>query len=635
MSTETMGFKTEVKQLLQLMIHSLYSNKEIFIRELVSNASDACDKLRFEAISNDALYEGDGELAVHIDYDAGNKTLTISDNGIGMNRDDVINNLGTIAKSGTAEFISKLTGDEKKDSQLIGQFGVGFYSSFIVADEVTVETRRAGESTDKGVRWISQGEGDFTLENITKENRGTQIILHLKEDSVDFADDFRLRSLIKKYSDHIAIPVYLPKEVTQETEEGSEESPETKKIPEVVNEAKALWTRAKSEVKDEEYQEFYKHISHDWNDAMSWSHNKVEGKLDYTSLLYIPTKAPMDMWNREASRGLKLYIQRVFIMDEAEQFLPMYLRFVKGVLDSNDLSLNVSREILQQDKNVESLKSALVKRILDMLTKMAKNDPEKYQSFWTEFGEVLKEGPAEDFANKAKVAGLFRFATTQGEADKEIVSLADYLGRVKESQKKIYYITGESYESVANSPHLEYFKKNNVEVLLLTARVDEWMVSHLQEFEGKTFQDITKGELDLEELGGAIDQQKQEQLEEENKGLVERLKSVLEGQVGEVRISSRLTDSPACLVVGQHDMGEHLRKMLEAAGQEVPQVESTLEINPDHPLIKTLDREQSEDRYADLAEVIYGQAQLAQGSQLEKPAEYVNKLNKLLLDLMK
>ena len=629
---ETLGFKTEVKQLLHLMIHSLYSNKEIFLRELISNASDACDKLRFEALKNDALYEGDGDLGVYIDFDAEARTISIEDNGIGMNREDVISHLGTIAKSGTAEFLSKLSGDQKKDSQLIGQFGVGFYSAFIVADKVTVETRRAGEAAAEAVRWESAGEGDFTLENIEKEKRGTRIILHLKEGEEEFADGFRLRSLIKKYSDHIAVPVYLPQEVGEEGDDS--EGGEKKKIPEAVNEAKALWTRSKSELNDDEYREFYKHVSHDWNDPLLWMHNKVEGKLDYTSLLYIPAKAPFDIWNREATRGLKLYVQRVFIMDDAEQFLPLYLRFVKGVLDTNDLSLNVSREILQKDKQVESLRSALVKRVLDTLEKLAKNDPEKYQTFWNEFGDVLKEGPAEDFANREKIAGLFRFATTKSEDATQNVSLGDYVARMREGQKKIYFITGDNYAAVASSPHLEYFRNKGVEVLLLTDRVDEWMVGHLTEFDGKLFQDVTKGELDLDELADESEKEQQKALEESHKDLTERLQKVLEGSVSKVRVTSRLTDSPACLVVGQYDMGGHLRRLMEAAGQPVPEPETALEINPSHPLIERLDKEQDEARFAELAQVIYAQAQLAEGSQLKEPAQYVARLNKLLLDLM-
>lgn len=633
-SKETLGFKTEVKQLLHLMIHSLYSNKEIFLRELVSNASDACDKLRFEALQNDALYEGNSELAVYIDFDSDARTVTIQDSGIGMNRDDVVNHLGTIAKSGTAEFLSQLSGDQAKDSQLIGQFGVGFYSAFIVAKNVIVETRRAGEAVDQGVRWESAGEGDFTLESIEKAERGTRITLQLKEGEEEFADALRLRSLVKKYSDHIAVPVFLPQEVEVENEEG-EKTGEKKKIPEAVNQAQAMWTRSKSDLNDEDYKEFYKHISHDWNEPLTWMHNRVEGKLDYTSLLYIPGKAPFDMWNRESSRGLKLYVQRVFIMDDAEQFLPAYLRFVKGVLDSNDLSLNVSREILQQDKQVDSMRSALVKRILDTLTKLAKNDAEQYQTFWNEFGDVIKEGPAEDFANKEKIAKLFRFSTTQSDGDAENVSLDDYVARMREGQKKIYYITGDNQAAASSSPHLEYFKNKGIEVLLLTARVDEWMVSHLNEFDGKVFQDVTKGELDLDELADDSEKNQQKELAETHKGLVERIQKVLEDDVKEVRVTSRLTDSPACLVVGEHDMGGNMRRIMEAAGQKMPEAEVSLEVNPSHPLIERLDQEQDEDRFDELAHVIHAQAQLAEGSQLKQPARYVTRLNKLLLDLMR
>lgn len=630
-SKETLGFKTEVKQLLHLMIHSLYSNKEIFLRELISNASDACDKLRFEALQNDALFEGQSELAVHINFDTDARTLTIEDNGIGMNREDVISHLGTIAKSGTAEFLGKLTGDQKQDSQLIGQFGVGFYSAFIVADKVVVDTRRAGESAEQGIRWESAGEGEFSLETIDKPERGTRITLHLKADEAEFADNYRLRSLIKKYSDHIAVPVFLPPEISADDDAADAEA---RQAPEAVNQAKAMWTRSRSELTDEEYQEFYKHISHDWNEPLAWMHNRVEGKLDYTSLLYIPSKAPFDMWNRDTARGLKLYVQRVFIMDDAEQFLPLYLRFVKGVLDSNDLSLNVSREILQQDKQVDSMRSALVKRILDTLTKLAKNDSDKYQQFWDEFGDVLKEGPAEDFANKEKIAALFRFATSTSGSEAQTVGLADYVARMQEGQKKVYYITAESYAAGMGSPHIEYFRKKGIEVLLLTDRVDEWMVGHLNEFDGKSFQDITKGELDLDELADEDEKKQQETLQESHKNLTERLEKVLP-EVKSVRVTSRLTDSPACLVVGQFDMGGHMRRMLEAAGQKMPEPEITLEINPTHPLIERLDNEPDEDRFAELAGLIHAQAQLAEGSQLKNPAEYVGKLNKLLLDLMK
>ena len=629
-SKETLGFKTEVKQLLHLMIHSLYSNKEIFLRELVSNASDACDKLRFQALTNNDLYESESDLKVDITFDKDAKTLTIADNGIGMTREDVVNHLGTIAKSGTAEFLSQLSGDQQKDSQLIGQFGVGFYSAFIVADKVIVETRRAGESADQGTRWESEGEGEFSLESIDKAGRGTIITLHLKEGEEEFADSFRLQNLIKKYSDHIAIPVFVQQDSNDEEGEDGDSS-----TPEAVNQAQAMWTRAKSDISDEDYKEFYKHVSHDWNEPLTWMHNTVEGKLNYTSLLYIPTQAPFDMWNREASRGVKLYVQRVFIMDDAEQFLPAYLRFVKGVLDSNDLSLNVSREILQQDKQVDSLRSALVKRVLDTLEKMSKKDAEKYQTFWNQFGEVLKEGPAEDFANREKVAGLFRFSTTQSEGTEQNVSLADYIARMREGQKKIYYITGESHDAVSASPHLEYFRKKGIEVLLLTDRVDEWMVGHLSDFDGKAFQDVTKGELDLDELADESEKEEQKQLEESHKALIERLEAALKDDVKEVRVSSRLSDSPACLVVGQYDMGGHMRRLMEAAGQKVPEPEVALEVNPSHPLIERLDQEADEDRFAELAQVIHAQALLAEGSQLKQPAQYVTRLNKLLLDLMK
>ena len=519
---ETLGFKTEVKQLLHLMIHSLYSNKEIFLRELISNASDACDKLRFEALQNDALYEGDSELKVRISTDKEAGTVTISDNGIGMNRDDVINNLGTIARSGTAEFLSKLSGDQKKDSQLIGQFGVGFYSAFIVASKVVVETRRAGESAAQGVRWESEGEGEFSLEPVDKASHGTRITLFLKDGEDEFIEPSRLEHLIKKYSDHIAVPVFVARPAL---EDDSEDASAEK----AVNQAQALWTRSKSDISDEEYTEFYKHVSHDWNEPLTWMHNRVEGKMDYTSLLYIPAQAPFDIWNRDASRGLKLYVQRVFIMDDAEQFLPLYLRFVKGVLDSNDLSLNVSREILQKDKQVENLRTALVKRVLDTLEKMAQKDPEKYQTFWDQFGDVMKEGPAEDFANREKIAGLFRFASTHSGLDVQNVSLADYVSRMRDGQKKIYYITGDSYAAATASPHLEYFRRKGIEVLVLTDRVDEWMVGHLSEFDGKTFQDITKGELDLDELADDVEKEQQKQLEETHKALVERIQNALQG----------------------------------------------------------------------------------------------------------
>jgi molecular chaperone HtpG len=627
---QTMGFQTEAKQLLHLMIHSLYSNKEIFLRELISNASDAADKLRFEALKNAELFENDHELAITVEFDKDAKTLTITDNGIGMSRDEVIANLGTIAKSGTAQFLKELSGDEKKDSQLIGQFGVGFYSAFIVADSVTVETRRAGAAHNEAVRWVSSGEAEFTVEEIEREARGTSITLHLKDEALEFADNYRLRSIIKKYSDHISLPVKMAALPTPSTED--EEKVEAPSF-EVVNEAKALWTRSRSDVSDDEYQAFYKHVSHDYDDAATWSHNKVEGKLEYTSLLYVPKRAPFDLWNRDGQRGLKLYVQRTFIMDEAEQFLPMYLRFIKGVVDSNDLSLNVSREILQKDSVVDSMKSALTKRALDMLEKLAKNDAEAYQGVWDAFGEVLKEGPGEDYANREKIAGLFRFASTSSGSATQNQSLADYVARMGEGQNRIYYITAENYTTAINSPHLEVFKKKGVEVLLLTNRIDEWMMSQLHEFDGKSFQDVSKGKLDLGELETEEDKQTQEKLSEESKDLIERVKASLGERVEDVRVTTRLTDSPACLAVGEHDIGMQMRRLLEQAGQEVPETKPVFEINPSHPLVERLDKESDEDRFKDLTAILFDQAQLAEGGNLKDPAAYVTRLNKLLLQM--
>ena len=633
---ETLGFQTEAKQLLQLMIHSLYSNKEIFLRELISNASDAADKLRFEALSDGSLYENDPDLKITITFDAEAKTISIADNGIGMSKDDVINHLGTIAKSGTAEFLSKLSGDQQKDSQLIGQFGVGFYSAFIVADRVEVLTRKAGLPADQAVHWESEGEAEFSVETIEKADRGTTIVLHLREDSGDFADNFRIRSVVKKYSDHISIPVMMEKQdFSAPDEEGKEEESQQEKAPEfeAVNDATALWTRSRTEVSEEEYKEFYKHVSHDFEEPLTWSHNKVEGKLEYNSLLYVPKRAPFDMWNRDATRGLKLYVQRTFIMDDAEQFLPLYLRFIKGVVDSNDLSLNVSREILQQDPAVESMKGALTKRVLDMLSKMASKDAEQYQTFWNEFGQVLKEGPAEDFANKEKIAKLFRFATTHTNADTQDQSLEDYVSRMKEGQDKIYYVAAENFTTGSNSPHLEVFRKKGIEVLVLFDRVDEWLMGHLMEFDGKQFQDVGKGQLDLGDLEDESDKQEKEKLESENKDLVERVKKVLEEKVEEVRVTNRLTDSPACLVVGDGDMGAQMRRILEQAGQALPETKPIFELNPEHSLIQKLDQESDEDRFADLVEILFDQSTLAEGGQLEDPAAYVHRLNKLLLEL--
>ncbi|MFJ2488018.1 molecular chaperone HtpG [Pseudomonas sp. NPDC087639] len=625
---ETLGFQTEVKQLLHLMIHSLYSNKEIFLRELISNASDAVDKLRFEALAKPDLLEGGADLKIRVSFDKDAKTVTLEDNGIGMNRDDVITHLGTIAKSGTADFMKNLSGDQKKDSHLIGQFGVGFYSAFIVADQVDVYSRRAGTPASEGVHWSSKGEGEFEVATIEKPERGTRIVLHLKAAEDEFADGWRLRNIIKKYSDHIALPIELPKEVT------AAEGEETPAVEwETVNRASALWTRPRTDVKDEEYQEFYKHIAHDFENPLAWSHNKVEGKLEYSSLLYVPARAPFDLYQREAPKGLKLYVQRVFVMDQAESFLPLYLRFIKGVVDSNDLSLNVSREILQKDPIIDSMKSALTKRVLDMLEKLAKNEPEQYKGFWKNFGQVIKEGPAEDFANKEKIAGLLRFASTNGDDGEQIVGLADYLARAKEGQDKIYYLTGETYAQVKNSPHLEVFRKKGIEVLLLTDRIDEWLMSYLSEFDGKSFVDVARGDLDLGNLDSEEDKKAAEEVAKSKEGLVERLKTALGDSVAEVRVSHRLTDSPAILAIGEQDLGLQMRQILEASGQKVPDSKPIFEFNPAHPLIEKLDGEQSEERFGDLSHILFDQAALAAGDSLKDPAAYVRRLNKLLVEL--
>lgn len=625
---ETLGFQTEVKQLLHLMIHSLYSNKEIFLRELISNASDAVDKLRFEALSKPELLEGGAELKIRVSYDKDAKTVTLEDNGIGMSRDDAITHLGTIAKSGTADFMKNLSGDQKKDSHLIGQFGVGFYSAFIVADKVEVFSRRAGLAASEGVHWASKGEGEFEIATIDKADRGTRIVLHLKSGEDEFADGWRLRNIIKKYSDHIALPIELPKEQT--AAEGEEKPAEEW---ETVNRASALWTRPRTEIKDEEYQEFYKHIGHDYENPLSWSHNKVEGKLEYSSLLYVPARAPFDLYQREAPKGLKLYVQRVFVMDQAESFLPLYLRFIKGVVDSNDLSLNVSREILQKDPIIDSMKSALTKRVLDMLEKLAKNESEQYKGFWKNFGQVMKEGPAEDFANKEKIAGLLRFASTQGEDGEQVVSLADYLARAKEGQDKIYYLTGETYAQVKNSPYLEVFRKKGIEVLLLTDRIDEWLMSYLTEFDGKSFVDVARGDLDLGNLDSEEEKKEAEEVAKSKEGLVERIKASLGEAVSEVRVSHRLTDSPAILAIGEQDLGMQMRQILEASGQKVPDSKPIFEFNPAHPLIEKLDGEQSEERFGDLSHILFDQAALAAGDSLKDPAAYVRRLNKLLVEL--
>lgn len=631
---ETLGFQTEAKQLLHLMIHSLYSNKEIFMRELISNASDAIDKLRFAALADDSLLEGQGEYAIQVDLDKSVNTITITDNGIGMNRDEVVENLGTIAKSGTASFLESLTGDERKDSQLIGQFGVGFYSGFIVADRVQVHTRKAGDKADTGVLWESSGEADFSIEAKPREIRGTSITLFLKKGCEEFADDFRVRSVIKKYSDHISVPVMMAKTIEPTAEDENNASNVVTEVEfEAVNEASALWMRGRTEVKPDEYKAFYKHVSHDYEDPLKWSHNKVEGKLEYTSLLYIPAKAPFDLWNREMTRGLKLYVQRTFIMDDAEQFLPLYLRFVKGVVDSNDLSLNVSREILQQDPAVESMRAALTKRVLDMLAKMAKakkgND---YAIFWKHFGTVLKEGPGEDIGNQEKIAKLLRFSTTNTDLEEQDQSLEDYVSRMQENQDKIYYVVAESFNTAKKSPHLEVFRKKGIEVLLLSDRVDDWLMNHLREFDGKQFQDVARGAL---ELAGDSDEEKevQEALVKESEALIERVTKVLESKVSEVRATARLTDSAACLVVGEFDMGSQMRRIMEAAGQDMPESKPILEINPSHPLAEMLDQEPDEDRFESLANIIFDQATLVEGGQLDDPADYVSRMNKLLVEM--
>tara|TARA_R110000782_G_scaffold82415_4_gene162118 strand:+ start:299 stop:2203 length:1905 start_codon:yes stop_codon:yes gene_type:complete len=627
---ETLGFQTEVKQLLHLMIHSMYSNKEIFLRELISNASDASDKLRFEAIAKPDLLEDQPNTVIRISSDETANTLTIEDNGIGMSREEVIENLGTIAKSGTAAFMQQLSGDQKKDASLIGQFGVGFYSAFIVADKVEVFTRRAGADKTQGVRWESAGEGDFTIETVEKAERGSRIVLHLKAAESEFADGWRLRNVVKKYSDHISLPIELPKQ-----KQGEEEGQVAELEWETVNRASALWTRSRTEISDEEYQEFFKHVAHDFENPLSWSHNKVEGKLEYTSLLYVPARAPFDLYQREAPRGLKLYVQRVFIMDEAEQFLPLYLRFIKGVVDSNDLSLNVSREILQKDPAIDSMKSALTKRVLDMLEKLAKKEPEQYAAFWKNFGSVMKEGPAEDFANREKIAGLLRFASTQQNDDTEVVSLATYIERMQEGQDKIYYLTGERYNQVKNSPHLEIFRKKGIEVLLLTDRIDEWLMSHLNEYQGKDFVDIARGDLDLGKLDAEEDKQAQEEAAKAKADLVQRIKEVLKDSVDDVKVSHRLTDSPAVLVVTEDGMGLQMRKILEATGQKAPDTKPVMEINPAHPLLEKLDQEQDEARFGDLSHILFDQAALAAGESLQDPGAYVRRLNALLVELSK
>ncbi|RUR32340.1 molecular chaperone HtpG [Vreelandella andesensis] len=625
---ETLGFQTEVKQLLNLMINSLYSNREIFLRELISNSADACDKLRYAALDNDALYEGDSELRIEIEHDREANTITLRDNGIGMNREDVIANLGTIARSGTAEFLKQLSGEQQKDAKLIGQFGVGFYSGFIVADEVAVRTRKAGTDASEGVEWRSKGEGEFTVADIERDTHGTEITLHLKDDAKEFADDYRLQSLVRKYSDHIEVPVRMPKVETAKDDEGNDIEGSEITTWETVNEATALWARPKSDVSEDEYKAFYKHVAHDFSDPLTWSHNKVEGKLEYTSLLYVPGRAPFDMFDRDGARGIKLYVQRVFIMDDAEQFLPLYLRFIKGVLDTRDLSLNVSRELLQQDPKVDKIKGALTKRALDMLKKLAK-DNEQYQTFWNTFGSVLKEGPGEDAANREKIAGLLRFASTHTDTAAQESSLAGYVERMKEGQKKIYYVVADSFNAAKNSPHLEIFRKKGIEVLLLSDRVDEWLMSHLTEFEGKSFADVAKGELDLGDVEDEEEKKAQAETAKAKEDLVKRVKEALSDGVQEVKITHRLTDSPACVVLPEHEMGYQMRRIMEAAGQPMPEVKPILELNPDHALVARLENAEG-DLFGQLAHILLDQAIIAEGGHLDDPAAYVKRLNSVL-----
>jgi len=631
---ETLEFQAEVSQVLNLVIRSLYSNKEIFLRELISNASDAAEKLRFEALSDDGLYEDDANLRIRISVDEESGTITIDDNGIGMSRQEVGETIGTIASSGTKKFLEKMTGDQSEDSQLIGQFGVGFYSAFIVADKVTLITRRAGLGPEHGVKWVSSGEGNYSVENVDSPQRGTRITLHLREDDKEFLQPYRLRSIVSKFSDHIAMPIEMLEEIPPAMDEEGEEKKE-EKTPEweKVNKGTALWMRNKSEISAEDYNEFYKSVGHDFEDPLLHVHNRVEGKNEYTSLLFVPSRAPFDMWDREQKHGVKLYVRRVFIMDEADKLMPHYLRFVKGVVDSDDLPLNVSREILQHDKKIDSIRSANVKRILDSLEKLAKKDEEKYQAFWKEFGRVLKEGPAEDFANKEKIGGLLRFATTKSEGNEETVSLDQYIENMVEKQEKIYYITGDTLASAKNSPHLEIFKKKDIEVLLLTDRVDEWLVSHLTDYKDKHLQSIAKGQLDLGELEDKEEKEQLEKVAEEHKSLIERITESLGEAVKEVRVSSRLTESPACLVVGDYDMSQNMARVLKQIGQDAPMPTPIMEINVEHPLLTRMDSEADEDRFKDMAKLVFDQALLAEGGQLEDPAGFVHNMNKLMLDM--
>ena len=632
---ETIGFEAEVDQLLHLMVHSLYSNKEIFLRELISNASDAAKKLRYDALSNADLYENDSDLKIWISFDKEAKSITIKDNGIGMSRDEVIQNLGTIAKSGTKEFINSLTGDKTQDADLIGKFGVGFYASFIVADKVIVTTRRAGIKQEEAVRWSSEGKGDYSLENVFKPERGTEIILYLKDEEDEFLNSWRLRNIITKYSDHISIPVLMAKEPTEAVSEEGDDT-EAKVIDavedEVVNDATALWTLPKNDIEEDKYKEFYKKLAQDYADPLTWAHNKVEGKLDYTSLIYIPSTAPYDLWNIDKPRGLKLFVKRVFIMDDAEQFVPNYLRFIRGLIDTDDLPLNISREILQKDKKVDGMRTAVTKRVLSMLSSLANNDSDKYQTFWQQFGQVLKEGPAEDFANKEAIAKLLRFSSTNTDEEKQTVSLEDYISRMKEGQETIYYITADTFNAVKNSPHLEVFRNKDIEVLLLSSKVDEWLMSHLTEFDSKKFQSIAKGNLDGKEFKSE-NESEDDNVSDESKDTIARIKEALSSRVKDVRVSKRLTSSPSCIVADENDMSAQMERIMQAAGQKVDKAKPILEINPKHLLIEKINKESDSDKFKEWSNMLLDQAILAEGGQLEEPASFVRRFNDLLLEL--
>jgi molecular chaperone HtpG len=627
--SEKMEFKAEVKQLLHLMIHSLYSNKEIVLRELISNASDAADKLRFEALADGSLYEDDSDLNIRVSFDKKARTLTISDNGIGMSREEVVNNIGTIAKSGTKEFMTALSGEQIKDANLIGQFGVGFYSAFIIADKVTLITRRAGSK--EAVKWESAGEGDFTLETVEKASRGTDVIMHLRKEEDEFLNDWKLKSIVRKYSDHITLPILMKKSEWKDGEDGAGGEMVATDEDETVNQASALWARAKKDITEEEYQDFYKHLAHDMDNPLTYTHNRVEGNQEYISLLYVPSKAPFDLYDRDRSNGIKLYVKRVFIMEDADKLMPQYLRFVRGVIDSADLPLNVSRELLQDSRDVDAIKKGSVNKVLGLLEDLAKNKPEEYAQFWSEFGRVMKEGPSEDFANKDKIAGLLRFASTHDDNETQSVSFADYIGRMKEGQEAIYYITADSFAAAQHSPHLEIFRKKGIEVLLMSDKVDEWMLGGLTEFDGKKLQSIAKGDLDLGKLEDASEKEAQKKVEEASKDLIERIKQALGEEVKEVRVTHRLTDSPACLVAGEHDLSGNLARMLKAAGQKAPESKPVLEVNPAHRLVEKLKAEKDETRFNDYTRVLFDQALLAEGGQLNDPASFVRRINALLV----